>query len=345
MSELLAGVPAVVVTRGERVESVHDIAACVCDDTGRVLFAVGTTDVPVFLRSASKPFIAAAAIRAGVAGRFALTPREIAVMAASHSGEPMHTGAVASILEKIGATESDLRCGVQSPQNRDAARALYDSGARPTQLHHNCSGKHAGILALARLRGVPLEGYLEASHPAQAEVLAFCEKMFGETFTPDRLGIDGCGIPVFATSLEHAARTFARFASLTSFEPEDAEALRVVRDAMAAWPEMVAGTDRFDTDLMVATAGAVVSKAGAEGVQSAALVKRAIGLVLKAIDGSQRPLAAATMALLQSFDALDMREGDRLAGYARTPITNVAGRTVGEIRAKPGFAAPAVTKQ
>ena len=129
-------------------------------------------------------------------GRFGLEADEVAVMAASHMGEPRHLETVASILAKIGATEADLRCG-----------------GKPSALHNNCSGKHAGILALAKLRGVPFDGYLEATHPVQREILAFCERAFDDRFTPDRIGVDGCGIPAFATTLAKAARTFARFAT------------------------------------------------------------------------------------------------------------------------------------
>jgi L-asparaginase II len=187
------------VTRGERVESVHAVAACACDDSGAVLLERGSTDVPVFLRSAAKPFIAAAVVLAGVTERFRLDEREIAVMCASHAGEPLHVEIVASVLAKIGASAGDLQCGVQA-------------GREPTALHNNCSGKHVGILALAKLRGLPFQDYLDAEHPVEREILAFCERIFGERFTPDRLGIDGCGIPVFATSLATAARRARRAA-------------------------------------------------------------------------------------------------------------------------------------
>jgi len=132
----LAGIPMVDVTRGERVESTHAVAACACDDSGAVLLKRGTIDVPVFLRSSAKPFIAAAAVRAGVVERFGLTPAELALMCGSHMAEPVHLQTAASILAKVGASVDDLRCG-----------------GKPTALYNNCSGKHAGILALARLRG------------------------------------------------------------------------------------------------------------------------------------------------------------------------------------------------
>jgi L-asparaginase II len=317
VSTELAGIPAVDVTRGERVESTHDVAACACDDQGRILLEHGTIDVPVFLRSSAKPFIAAAAVRAGVVERFGLEPREIAIMCASHHGEPDHLAAAASILTKIGASESDLQCG-----------------GTPSALHNNCSGKHAGILALATLRGESFDGYLDVAHPVQREILAFCELVFGDRFTPDRLGVDGCGIPVFATSLAHAAHGFARFATLRDFDDADRAALQIVRDAMAAHPWMVSGTARFDTDLMEATAGAIVCKGGAEGVHASALLEMGTGLVLKVVDGASRAVPPATIALLRGLDALDAEQTRRLAAHAHAPVRNVAGHVVGEVRAR-----------
>jgi L-asparaginase II len=321
---MLQGAAAVDVTRGERVESTHAVAACASDARGTVLLERGTVDVPVFLRSAAKPFIAAAVLRAGAAERFGLDEREIAVMCASHTGEPAHRELVASILAKIGAAPSDLQCGLQP-------------GRDPTPLGNNCSGKHAGILALATLRGAPLAGYLERDHPAQREILAFCERAFGEPFPPDRLAVDGCGIPVFAVSLAVAARAFARFAALDGYASDDGAALRVVRAAMAAHPWVVGGTGRFDTDLMTAAAGTLVAKGGAEGVHATALPATGTGLVLKVVDGASRAVAPAAIALLRRLGALDAGAFARLSEHARAPVRNVAGRVVGAIVARGGF--------
>ena len=317
VSAELAGIPMVDVWRGERVESTHAVAACVCDDAGTILLEHGSIDVPVFLRSSAKPFIAAAAVRAGVAERFGLDAHEIAVMCASHMGEPRHLTTAASILAKIGATVDDLQCG-----------------GMPDALHNNCSGKHAGILALAKLRGEPFAGYLDAAHPVQREILAFCERVFDDRFTPDRIAIDGCGIPVFATTLARAARGFARFATLRGFDDADRTALLTVRDAMAGDPWMVSGTGRFDTGLMQVSGGAIIAKGGAEGVHASALLGTGTGLVVKVVDGAARAAAPATLALLAGLRALEGAAADALGAHARPPVRNVAGRVVGEIRAR-----------
>jgi L-asparaginase II len=318
---MLAGVPAVDVRRGPRIESIHDVAACVCTVDGDVRYERGTIDVPVFLRSAVKPFIAAAVVRSGAAARFDLAPHEIAVMAASHNGEAGHVAAVSSILEKIGARAVDVQCGIPSP------------GGSP--LEHNCSGKHAGILALARMLGAPLASYLDVAHPAERAIVEFCERAFRDRIDETRIGVDGCGIPVIALTLRTAAIGFARFATLTDLDPRDRDALAIVRAAMLAHPWYVAGTDRFDTDLMEAGRGEIVAKGGAEGVQSAALVFSGTGLVLKVIDGARRAVAPATVALLEALGALDPGQRASLEPHARTAVVNAAGRIVGDVVARP----------
>ena len=334
----LAGVPAVAVTRGTRVESVHQVAACVCDSRGTIEMKVGTVETPVFLRSAAKPFIAAAAVRAGIAERFGFGDRELAVMSASHNGEPGHVELVASMLERIGASVDDLQCGAHPPAYESAAKALAERGEQPSALHSNCSGKHAGILALARVLDAPLEGYLEPGHPAERAILEFCERITGETFGEDRLGVDGCGIPVYATSLRNAARSFARFATLEDVEDDDAGPLARVAGAIAAEPWYLAGTGRFDTDLVRATGGRVIGKAGAEGVHGDALLDAGLGLVLKVIDGgARRATPPATIALLEAQRVLDEASREALAPHARIPVRNVAGKAVGEIRVLDGW--------
>ncbi len=333
----LAGVPAVAVRRGPRIESVHQVAACVCDADGTVVLKLGTVETPVYLRSAAKPFIAAASVRAGVLERFGFGERELAVMCASHNGEPGHVELVASMLERIGATVDDLGCGVHPPQYEPAAAALAARGEAPSQLHHNCSGKHAGILALAKLLGAPLAGYLEPAHPAQRAVLALCERVSDDVFGADRLGVDGCGIPVYATSLRNAARSFARLATLTGLDDRDAGALARVAAAMANEPWYVAGTGRFDTDLLRASGGRIVGKAGAEGVHGDALLDAGLGLALKVVDGTRRAAPPATLAVLAALRALEPEAAAALAPHARSEVRNAAGRVVGEVAALDGW--------
>ena len=329
-----AGIPFVHVRRGALVESVHAVAACAVDVRGAVVLGFGDVDTPVFLRSASKPFIAAAIVESGAAERFSLNAREIAVIAASHDGEPFHVDAVCSMLKKIGLDRAALRCGAHAPSFEPAAAALAAAGEAPSALHNNCSGKHAGILAMCVHLGFDVESYLEAEHPAQRRVLAFCARMLDEASAELPLAVDGCGIPTFATTLRRAARAFARMATLDDVNRADAAALRTVSEAMSAEPAYVGGTARFDTALIAATAGRILGKAGAEGVHGDALRREGLGLAVKVIDGSRRAAAPATLALLRELGALEPDEEARLRKFAEPEIRNVAGRVVGQIDAR-----------
>jgi L-asparaginase II len=320
------------------VESVHHIAACAIDARGEVIFSLGDIDAPVFLRSTAKPFIAAAAIAAGVHERFNLDRREIAVMAASHAGQPFHVDAVRSILAKIGMDESALQCGAHAPYNAAAARDLERAGIAPTALHNNCSGKHAGILALCKVIGSDPSKYMEIDNPAQQQILALCARA-SQTHADDfAIGIDGCGIPVYATPLRNAAISFMRLATLHGLPADDARALRVVRDAMIACPEYVSGTGEFDTRLMENAQGAIACKSGAEGVHGTAVIGRGTGLIVKVVDGATRGRAPAVLTTLRRLGLLESATLTKLADLERPIVYNRAGRAVGDIRAAEHFA-------
>lgn len=313
----LDGVPMVEVLRGRLMESRHRIAACAVSASGRTLLELGTIDVPVYLRSAAKPFIAAAGVRGGAVDTFGFDERELALMCASHAAEPEHIEGVLSMLRKAGIDPSALRCG-----------------GTPSALYNNCSGKHAGILALAKHIGAPLETYLEPDNPVQREILALCERVFREPLPPERIAVDGCGIPVFATSLRRAAHAFARFATLEDLEPRDRDALARVRAAMAAFPWQVSGTGRFDTALIAASRGTIVGKGGAEGVHGSALVAQRAGLVIKVIDGNARAAPPAVLAILERLEMIDSKLLEALAEFRQPHVRNVAGRVVGSIQGR-----------
>ena len=322
------------VTRGDLVESVHHVAACATGARGDVRFASGDIEAPVFLRSSAKPFIAATAVEAGVVERFGLTQQEVAVMASSHYGEPFHVEAVASILRKIGLDVDALQCGAHAPYHEASARALLLAGTPPSALYNNCSGKHAGILALCVATGADIATYLDPHNPAQRRILEFCARMSDENPDTWPLGVDGCGIPVYATSLRKAALSFARLASLDGVSEGEAAALKIVRDAMVAHPEYVAGTGVFDSVLMAAGGGAIACKGGAEGVHGVAAIPQGIGFVGKALDGAGRARGPSTIAVLRHLGVLDEEKAIELARFGHPIVYNRAGRAVGEIRAR-----------
>jgi L-asparaginase II len=320
------------------VESIHHIAACVMDAEGDVIFSLGDIDAPVYLRSTAKPFIAATAIAHAVHERFGLEPREIAIMAASHAGQPFHVEAVRSILAKIGMDESALQCGAHAPYNGEAARELERQHIAPSAVHNNCSGKHSGILALCKVLGADPSTYMQVENPAQQEILAFCSRMADIPVEDLPLGVDGCGIPVYAVPLRNAALSFMRFARLSGINQSDRQALETVRDAMVAYPEYISGTGEFDARLMQAAGGSVACKGGAEGVHGAAIIDKGVGMAVKVIDGASRGRGPAVLSIMRRNGLLSEGALTKLADLERPIVYNRAGRVVGEVRAAGTFA-------
>lgn len=326
------GLPLVRVIRGERTESVHSIAACICNADGRVLRAYGTTDMPIWLRSVAKPFIAAAVVRKGLVEKFGFEAHEIAVIAGSHSAENFHISAVRSILQKIGLDEDFLKCGPQRPEYEESLNhfPIVDASAR--RVYNNCSGKHAGMLALCRAMGTDLETYFRPDNAAVQYIFRFCGDIFCEDPAALPLATDGCGIPTFATSLRRTAQAFAKLATLRNVSEENAAALKKVRDAMAAQPQYVRGTGLFDTELISATNGHVIGKLGAEGVHGDAFIDSGLGLAVKVVDGNSRALPPVVLQHAREAGAINNQTEAILSSFVSPTIRNSNGNTVGRIQ-------------
>jgi L-asparaginase II len=312
------------VTRGGRLESAHRGAGAVIDADGALVFAFGDVGRPVFPRSAVKAMQALPLIESGAADRFGLTPQELALACASHSGEPAHVAGAAGILAKTGLSEDALACGAHWPLDAKSAR---EAGA-PTPLHNNCSGKHAGFLCVACAMGTPTEGYETPGHAVQREVKAALEDVCGEKLDEARRGLDGCSIPTYAISLRGLAHGFARMATGRGLAPQRAAAARRLMAAISAHPFLVAGTGRFATRAMELLAGRAVTKTGAEGVFCAALPELGLGLAVKADDGATRAAEAMIASLISRF----MKTPQGFAALARPKLVNWRGAEVGEIR-------------
>jgi L-asparaginase II len=325
--------------RGEEIESLHSVSASVADATGREVARHGDSGRRAYLRSSAKPIQLLPLVEEGVAERFSFTDAELAVMTASHNAEPAHVEAVRSILDKAGLRETDLGCGAHEPMGASAARALRESGGTPTAVHNNCSGKHAGMLAVCLAMGWPLGSYLEAGHPLQRRILATLAEL--SATVPDEIGVavDGCGAPTFALPVTAMARAWAALAAADARRESDRErAIGRILDAMVSHPRMVAGTGRLDTDLLTAAGSRVIPKTGAEGVFCAALRAEGSlpprGLALKVVDGGKRAQDVALLALLEELGMVDPG-GDRvLAAHARPRVRNRPGDLVGRLDAR-----------
>ncbi len=334
--------PAYELTRGDLVESIHHAAIAVVDSQGRLLASHGNPFVITYLRSSAKPFQALPFIEDGGHEHFGLTPEEIAVICASHSGTDRHVEVVSGIQAKVGLQESQLQCGVHPPYHQPTAIALECRGEALTPNRHNCSGKHTGMLAQAVFHGWPTENYLEIDHPVQQRILHTFAEMCGLDAEAVHVGIDGCSAPNFAVSLYHAAYAYARLADPHDLPPKRQAALRTIFEAMTGNPFMVGGPGRFDTLFMEAAGGAMLSKAGAEAYQGVALrpgavpgVESGVGIAFKIADGDgkNRARPAVVLEVLRQMNALPENVAAALASFGpQTTVTNWRKIPVGEGR-------------
>jgi L-asparaginase II len=319
------------VTRGALVESRHIVHVAVAHARRGLIAGCGDVHCVSFVRSAIKMFQALPLAEDGVSERFALTSEEVALCTASHNAEPFHVAAAQAILAKAGGSEEALACGPHPPMYAPAAAALERSGTTPGRVHNNCSGKHAGMLALARHHGWPIEGYHHAWHPVQQRVLRTLSEW--SDLEPSRvpLGVDGCGLPTFALPLDRTALACARFAAAAG--RGDTAAATIVH-AMTAHPEFVAGTGRLCTALMRTTNGRVFAKVGAEGYYCAGVPGLELGIALKVEDGARRASEPALLGVLSAVGALEAGELERLREFAQPVVTNTRGETVGDVRTR-----------
>ncbi len=319
-------------TRGGKVESAHRGDVAVVDIRGQVVFEIGQPERPMFWRSSAKPFQALPFVERGGADVFGITAEELAIMVSSHGGEPEHVAVVERILHKIGLSPADLACGIAAPMSSHAARELASHGLSPKTVHNACSGKHVGMLALAKMLNIPIEGYKELNHPVQQLMLAAVADSAG--LSPERieLGIDGCGVPVFFLPLRNMAWAYARMALPEKGGWGEKESpIRAIRDAMAAYPYMVAGTRRLDTALMTITHGRIIAKLGSEAVYCLASASEGLGVAFKIEDGGYRALAPVTIGILKKLNLISIAEHAALLEQFPHILKNHCGDIIGTV--------------
>lgn len=314
-------------TRGDLIESRHQIAVVVTDATGIVVASAGRYEEPVFWRSTAKPFQLWPLVSRGGVGHYGLTDRHLALACGSHNAEPMHREVAADWLALIGAAVSDLACGGHPSLSPRVAEAMIRDGTEPTPLWSNCSGKHAAMLALAGLEGWPRAGYQQIEHPVQRTVADSVSRWADLGVDELAWGVDGCAAAAVATPLRHLASAWARLG--TSDDP----ALARIRAAMMAHPELVAGTGRLDTIVMQGWSGKILVKVGAEGVFAAALPTLGLGVALKVADGDLRAAGIALAAVLEQVVTqsapTEHWSFDVLAPWRAPSIRNTRGEITG----------------
>ncbi len=346
--------PVFEVTRGGIVESVHYGAAAVVDSNGRLLAWYGNPKTVTFLRSSAKPFQALPFIEHGGDLTFHLTSKEVAIISASHDGTDEQVEVIKGIQAKVGVQESDLLCGTHLLSDVVTVEAMRQRGEVVTPNRHNCSGKHTGMLAHARMRGLPISDYINPDHPIQKSILETFAEMCGVLAEEVVIGTDGCSAPNFAIPLSNAALGFARLCDPRGLSTERAAACRRITAAMMSNPVMVAGPARFDTKLMEVCVKRVLAKGGAEGFMAMGIPAGAlgaespgIGIAFKVSDGDasirqsdgsfrNRVRPAMALEILNQMGYVSQAELDQLAEFGPVrPVTNYRKLVVGE--ARPAF--------
>lgn len=333
--------PLVEVKRGAITESRHRGHIVACEPDGNIIAYAGSPQNVTYLRSSAKPFQALPLLVSGAAERFGFTDREVALACASHNGEPMHTELAASMLQKIGLGPEALKCGVHEPYSLEVAGKLRLLGQSPNVLQNNCSGKHAGMLTVAKHLGAPTESYDSPENPVQKLIAETVSQFSGVPLTDIAVGTDGCGAPIFGITVKAMALAFARLVSPPpTFDKATREACERIVRVMNAYPELIGGSsDRLDTEIMRVSPGRIVSKVGAEGIYTAGVNPceewpKGLGLAIKIEDGDdKRARPTVVIEALRQLGVLSDESLDALSRYAFFPILNRRGDVVGEVTA------------
>ncbi len=345
------GQPLLEITRGRIVESIHYGSIAVVDSDAKLIASHGDPQAVAFLRSSAKPFQALPFVERGGAERFNFTKHELALSCASHLGGKLHLQTVTEMQRKIGIQERHLQCGAHMPDDMDELKDMIIHDRHPTPNYNNCSGKHTAMLAHAKMRGLPLDNYLDLDHPIQQDILASFSDLCLFPASDIELGVDGCSAPNFAIPLFNAALGFARLCDPRALTSARAEACRKITSAMSTHPEMVSGYGEFDEQLMKAGEGRIVTKRGAEGFQIVGVMPGVIradspgvGIALKVSDGdaarmaddltsSPRVRPAVTIEILRQLGAISSKQEQALVKFGpMKEIRNHRGILTGQSR-------------
>jgi len=330
MSEIL-----VKETRDPVVENIHRGDIVVVNGEGEKIAYLGDPDKLAYMRSAAKPFQACAVLESGAIDYFGLTERELAVICGSHYAEEFHVLAVLSILYKIGLDERYLQCGPSYSISSKVTMYYVKKGVEKKNVFHSCSGKQAGMLAIAAKEGFDASTYLDINNPVQQmilDVIAYFAEMDREKII---IGVDGCGAPVHAMPLINMAKAYMKLANPSHVDEKHVAPIRKVAMAMTGYPEMIAGTGAFDTELMKVTRGRLVAKLGSDGVYCVGAMRKDIGIAIKMEDGNVKVLPSVVLEALKQLELINHEELEELKHFYTMNIKNNQGDKIGEI--KPEF--------
>ncbi len=334
--------PLVEITRGSIVESIHFGVLTVVDASGRLVASVGNPETLTYLRSSAKPLQVLPFVESGGAEHYGITDRELAVMCASHHGTDEHVKVIQGIQARLGISADNLLCGMHTPSDKATAERMLLNHEENSQLRHNCSGKHTGMMAAALFNHLIIENYIDPNHPIQQTIFRVFSEMTGVPVSEMAFGIDGCSAPVFAVPMRAAAWAFAQMADPSTLTEPRQSSLRRIFRAMTSNPDMVAGPGAFDTTIMEAGGGKILTKGGAEGYQAIAVLpgacgagSPAYGITIKISDGdlfNARARTVVAVEVLRQLGALNTGQLEQLKDFGPRPQHNWKHIEVGQIR-------------
>ena len=319
------------------LESFHRGVVCVVDKDGGIIYSEGDVQQICYPRSALKLLQVLPLLEHGGMEHFGFTLQEIAIMCGSHNGEEEHQHVVNSILQKIGLDKEHLFCGAQYPSDRKTANTLIKTDQKPHHIHNNCSGKHAGFLAYAVLRGWDTKDYINPLHPMQQEILQTTAEMYQYPKEKMTIAYDGCSAPIFSVPVYNQAIGYKNLVHPAQFSPQRQKACATIVEAVSKYPYMVAGRGRYCTDMMQITAPRIIGKTGAEGIFSMGLTEEKIGVTIKIDDGKMLPQYNVAQRFVEATGIFTAEQLAPLKHHEHAEITNFNKFVTGEIKTREGL--------
>ncbi len=314
------------VTRGKNIESQHLVYAVVVDGDGKIIFSSGEPEHITCIRSSLKPFQASAAISLNATKSAGFTTKEIALMCASHNGEEVHVQTAKNMANKLGLDESHYECGHHAPYDKESRKKARETGY--TAFHNNCSGKHSGMLAIAKKLGQNPKNYTSKDHPVQRVIFDQLSKLTGNK--KKTFGIDGCSAPTPFLSLIETGKLFQLLVTKKYRE------LTTAYESMIKHPYLVAGKNRFDTDFIEALNGRGITKVGGEAIRGSVIKTEQygpVGIAQKVIDGNHRANEPAIIKICNHLNLLMPSENKKLEKYRTKKLFNHRQIHIGNIEA------------
>ncbi len=319
--------------RGDVLECMHRGHICGFSDSGEVSYSIGDEDIPVFLRSSAKPIQAIPIVKYGLMDKYNLSDKEITIITGSHRAQPFHVEALESMMKKIDITEEDLVCLPTYPLSPDARKDLIRANMSKRTIYHNCSGKHMGILTICKYLGCSIDDYWDINSPAQQDILDHVAIIADYPREDVKIGVDGCGVPVFAMPLKYLAKTFMRMACPDLIEDSDVRmAVMKITKLMNENHDMVSGTGLICSLLLMDPN--IVAKGGAKGVYCFGLKEERLGFAIKIMDGSEEEWPMIVASILEQINYKNKDTIERLYKAFPLEVKNDNNKIVGVSKMK-----------